>query len=300
MRVVKKLNEEKLLFFDIETAPVVKELELDTPLFDSWEYKVNKSGEMSNEEIIKSFSKEAGLYPEFAKIICIVVGKIQNKAISLVTLNDPEEDTLLKKFNSVVNRNSGDKLTGFQNIGFDTPFVFKRMIINGIKPHPSLDSSGLKPWEVDELDLSKYWQGTSFNRGSLINISVALGLPSPKDDISGADVGRVYWEGDLEKISKYCEKDVIATINVFKKMRLEDPLEVSTEVFRKKTLLEKLFGGAKYNKKEKEALEELLRGMNKNDRDNAFVILYSMVSGAKGKKTSMTKAHVNSLKRLFV
>ena len=49
MRVLKKLKQEKLLFFDIETAPVVKELKLDTQLFDSWAWKVNKNGDMTNE-----------------------------------------------------------------------------------------------------------------------------------------------------------------------------------------------------------------------------------------------------------
>jgi hypothetical protein len=98
MRTLKKLNEEKLLFFDIETAPVVKELELDTPLFDSWAYKKNKDGLMSNEEIIESYSKEAGLYPEFAKIVTIVAGKIVKGEIVLVTFDDEKEEDILNKF----------------------------------------------------------------------------------------------------------------------------------------------------------------------------------------------------------
>ena len=47
-------------------------------------------------------------------------------------------------------------------------------------------------------------------------------IPTPKDDISGADVARVYYEdNDLERIKIYCEKDVIALIQLFLKMRLE-------------------------------------------------------------------------------
>jgi len=139
MRELLKLNENKLLFFDIETAPVVKELKLDSPLFDSWAYKVNKTGEKTNDEIIKSYSAEAGLYPEFAKIVSIVVGKIVKGKIFLITLDDKEEKELLTKFNKVIGRNSTNKLCGFVNIGFDTPFVFKRMLINGIKPHDKID-----------------------------------------------------------------------------------------------------------------------------------------------------------------
>jgi len=55
MRALRDLKEENLLFFDIETAPLFKELKLDTPLFDSWEYKVNKSGDnKTNDQVIAS------------------------------------------------------------------------------------------------------------------------------------------------------------------------------------------------------------------------------------------------------
>ena len=44
-------------------------------------------------------------------------------------------------------------------------------------------------------------------------------IPSPKDDIDGSEVGRVYWKkNDLERITTYCEKDVIATTQVFLKL----------------------------------------------------------------------------------
>jgi uncharacterized protein YprB with RNaseH-like and TPR domain len=304
MRELKKLKEEKLIFFDIETAPVVKELDPDSQLYASWDYKVNKTGEMTQDEIIASYSREAGLYPEFAKVVSIVIGKIVKGKIVLVTLDDPDEINILNRFNDLVARNSADTLVGFVNIGFDTPFVFKRMLINSIEPHDKLDSSGLKPWEVEEVDLSKMWQATSFSRGSLINIATAFGLPSPKDDIAGADVGRVYWsEGakGLSRISKYCRKDVVTTINIFKKMRLEDPLELAspeddTEP-EQSPVLTALFDGADYGKKEKGALLDLLKSMTKEERTKTFVVLDSVTSTAKGKKTKLTKAHVRALKK---
>ena len=48
----------------------------------------------------------------------------------------------------------------------------------------------------------------------------SIGWGTPKDDISGADVARVYYEdGDLERIKVYCEKDVVALIQLFLKMQ---------------------------------------------------------------------------------
>jgi uncharacterized protein YprB with RNaseH-like and TPR domain len=306
MRELRKLKQEDLIFFDIETAPLVKELEVGSPLYDSWAYKVNKDGEATEQHIVESYSKEAGLYPEFAKVVSIVVGKIVDNKIVLGTLDYPEERAILEAFNSMIERNVKSKLAGFVNIGFDSPFVFKRMLINGIRPHDKLDSSGLKPWELEEIDLGILWKGTSFNRASLINIATAFGLPSPKDDISGADVGRVYWDEGaegLKRISKYCRKDVVTTINIFKKMRLEAPLVAASEDEPTDALpevvqgeLDRLFSGGGYTKEDKAKLVVMLKKLPAEDREKAYTVLDSMTSAAKGKKTKITKTHVKALK----
>ena len=302
MRVLKKLKQENLLFFDIETAPVIKELKLDTQLFDSWSWKVNKNGDLTNDEIIKSYSVRSGLYPEFAKIISIVVGKIVNGEILLITLDHESESELLESFNSLLERNINCNLVGFVSHSFDTPFVYKRMVINGIEPHDKVDSSGFKPWDIVDTDLALEWKGNSFERASLINVATAFGLPSPKDDIGGADVGRVYWaEGKegLARISEYCRKDVVTTINIFRKMRLEEALEVANtepEPVLELPLITKLFNGGKYGAAEKGELKKALDGMDEDSRERAFLVLDAMTSAAKGKKTKITKAHVKALR----
>lgn len=298
MRELKKYNEEELLFFDIETASVVPELEVDSPLYNSWDYKVNKDGEMSTIEVQQSYRDQAGLHPEFAKIISIVVGKIEGGKIVLKTFDAPLEKDLLNNFNNLVTRSHKRTLVGFVNIGFDSPFIFKRMLINGIEPHGKIDHSGLKPWEISELDLAILWKGSSFNRASLINVANVFGLPSPKDDISGKDVGRVYWEEGVDRISKYCRKDVITTINVFRKMCLREPLKLSNThpaEPTKTSLVLSLFGGAKYGVKEKKKVEALLGNMTKEEFDKAIVILKALSSTAKGKITKIKTAHIKEL-----
>lgn len=302
MRELIKLKEGSLLFYDIETAPLVKELEPNTPLYDSWEYKKSKDGVMEQDEVIKTYSEEAGLYPEFARIVCISVGKIIKGKITVFSFNDSDEKTLLEKFNKLLERNVKDTLVGFVNVGFDSPFVFKRMIINGIDFSDKIDSSGLKPWEVEEVDLAKVWQGTSFSRASLINIAVALGLPSPKEDISGKDVGTVYWEnpeGNIGRITEYCERDVVTTINVFRKMRLQEPLEVEVKPIESKPLsmLERLYEGGRFTSTDKEKLVEFLKDYPEEDQERALTVLGAIVSRAKGKKTKITKAHLTSIKK---
>jgi uncharacterized protein YprB with RNaseH-like and TPR domain len=306
MRALAKVKQEEVLFFDIETAPLVKELEVNSALYDSWKYKVDKTGDKTEKEVVESYSVEAGLYPEFAKVVSIVVGKIKGDKILLVTLDDEDEKVVLKRFNDLIGRNLKDTLAGFVNISFDSPFVFKRMIINGIAPNDKLDSSGLKPWEVEEIDLAILWKGNSFSRASLINVATSFGLPSPKDDISGADVGRVYWneEGGLARISAYCRKDVATTINIFRKMRLQEPLELLQSETKsiedeKSPILIELFNGGAYGKAEKEELLKVLGTFTPEERDMAYVVLDGMTSAAQGKKTKITKAHVKALKETF-
>ena len=53
-----------------------------------------------------------------------------------------------------------------------------------------------------------------------------LGFPTPKDDIDGSQVGRVFWEDDdLERIATYCEKDVLATAQLFFRYQRKPLLE---------------------------------------------------------------------------
>lgn len=305
MRSLKKLVQKDLLFFDIETAPVVKELELDTPLFDSWNYKVNKTGEMSNDEVIASYSQKAGLYPEFAKVVSVVVGKIVKGKIFLITIDNDSEVEILEEFNNILERNLKCKLVGFVSIAFDTPFLSKRMVLNGIEPHDKIDYSGLKPWDVKDIDLAMEWKGTSFERASLINVATAFGLPSPKSDISGADVGRVYWQEGrkgLDRISKYCGRDVVTTVNIFRRMIGQEPLELGTFTPKVETptpLIQKLFDGGKYGAAEKKELLEFLESQSESERAKTFIILDSATSTARGKKTKITKAHVRALKDSF-
>jgi len=54
---------------------------------------------------------------------------------------------------------------------------------------------------------------------SLALLCELFGIPTPKDDIDGSEVARVYYEeNDLERIKSYCEKDVTALIEVYKRL----------------------------------------------------------------------------------
>jgi hypothetical protein len=61
-------------------------------------------------------------------------------------------------------------------------------------------------------------------------LAAALGVPSPKDDIDGGQVGSVYWQhDDLERIARYCCKDVVTVANIllcFQQQPLLEPEQI--------------------------------------------------------------------------
>lgn len=293
MRVLKKLNLEDVLFIDIETSTVVPELQLDTPLFDSWKYKM-KGGD--NEEVIASYKKEAALYADFGRIVCISVGRLYKGDFVTTTFNDFDETEMLKKFFAVLDK--GDWiLCGHAVKSFDIPYIFQRSIINGLFPHELIDTSGLKPWEMTGIiDTKELWSAGGFNKSGLVNITTALGLPSPKTGITGAQVPAYFWEdpkGHIQEISEYCERDVVAVYDVMK--RFKNPEDKPIE---QPPLIKHLFDGGKYDEEHKNKLVGFISSLTETEQINTFVILESLTSTASGKRTKFTKAHVKELKQL--
>lgn len=312
MRILKELKITDLLFLDIETIRVEKDLLLDTPLFESWEYK--QSYEMkgaSNDELIAAYKDKAALYPEFARIVCITLGYAKGDKLVLKTYNNEDEAELLKEFTEDLykfsNRNKNTRLAGHYINYFDIPFIMKRSMVHQIEPHDLIDLSGLKPWEIFNIDTKPLWQGTSPNASSLINIAVALGLPSPKDDISGSQVGDVYYgeiEGGIERISKYCEKDVLTVANVIRKCRFEEPftpvssLSSEDNTVSDLPIVRQLFDGARYTAAHKKKLVAAIKELDDSEKEKAYKILGAVISKAKGTVTKFTTNDLKELKEL--
>lgn len=231
MKYLEQFNEQDLIFFDIETVRGQKELTKGTPMYDAWLYKARYSNEMlkkTGEEVTPEtyFNDKAALYAPFAKIVSIVAGRIVDFDLLSVKVYSGEEGQLLKSFNDDLTKivKTTTAFCGFNNIGFDQPFISKRMIVNGIKPHSILDTAHLKPWEVRVIDLSMLWKGNSFYQDSMNSIAMALGIPSPKIDIDGSEVSDAFYRGEIDRINKYCINDVLTTANIFRKFKNKPPV----------------------------------------------------------------------------
>ena len=220
---------ERILFLDIETVPATYQFEnLDQTTQELWDAKSKRM--QRDGSTAEDVYEKAGIFAEFGKIVCISVGFIKKKGhnveLRLKSFQNDDESALLTEFCRLLTSHfntDNDLLCAHNGKEFDFPYIARRLLINGLALPNALDIAGKKPWEVNHLDTMELWKfGDYKHYTSLSLLTHVFGIPTPKDDISGADVGRVYWEDeDLPRIAKYCEKDVKATAQLFLKYRGE-------------------------------------------------------------------------------
>ncbi len=234
---LKKINIEKVLFLDIETVPAVYNFsDLDEKTADLYASKTKffqKDG-LTAEDVYD----RAGVYAEFGKIVCISCGivqdKPQGKTIRMKSFSGDDEKELLLDFVKLLNQHYNTPyhiLCGHNAKEFDFPFLGRRMLINGIDLPSVLDIAGKKPWEINHLDTMELWKFGDYKHYTSMSLLCHIfNVPTPKDDISGADVARVYYEeNNLDRIVAYCQKDVVALIQLFLRFRNE-PLVATDDI----------------------------------------------------------------------
>lgn len=219
-----------LLFIDIETAPLCKDYadmsEAEQVLW--YEKKGRQKGDDETDETF--YFANAGVFAEFAKTICISVGWFMEdrdfSGLKIQSFSGHDEMKVLKEFVQFLSKtmasNKNKQLCGHNIKEFDIPFLCRRLLINSMDlPDYFEQLQAKKPWEAGLLDTMDLWKFGDFKSFiSLKLLAYSLGIPSPKDDISGKDVGRVYWlQQDLERIKIYCQKDVAAVAQIILKLK---------------------------------------------------------------------------------
>lgn len=227
MKALRSITLSDLLFIDIETVRLFNTFEdCPQPYKDSWLYKIRHTSELSDLDMSPEilWEKKAALYAEFAKVVCISIGVVKEGESDCIlkSFSGDSEQAILEAFTPVVNKQTTKRLLcGHAIKGFDIPFLMRRYIVNQLPIPEAFDIAHLKPWEVNVIDTLDLWKGTSWSSASLMSISVALGCPSPKQDMEGSDTSNVYYADGLDSIVKYCESDVTAVVNIVKKFKYE-------------------------------------------------------------------------------
>lgn len=224
-------NLKRILFVDIETATQYKEYEdIEDSMRPHWQKKVRRLVTAEEypsfeEEFAALYHDKGAIYAEFAKVICISVGYIlegeEGMTFKVKSFYDDEEHDSLKAFHDLLNNHYYDRFNQFvcgHNIKeFDIPFICRRSMVNNLELPNMLDIAGYKPWQVHHLlDTMEMWKfGDYKHYTSLDLLCSVLNVTTPKSDMDGSQVSDAYWDGRIEEITAYCQRDVIATAQVY-------------------------------------------------------------------------------------
>ena len=233
-----------VLFLDIETVSGEPEYgDLSESFQKLWKLKSRQilrkyDEEIENDEANALYSDKAGIFAEFGKIVCISVGIVvrdpETKQLNLrlKSFANDDESQLLQDFSKLVEQYYNDPnkhyFCGHNVREFDIPYICRRMVVNQLPLPRALNIAGKKPWETKHLlDTLELWKfGDYKHYTSLHLLTNVFGIPSPKDDIDGSEVGTVYWKDkDLDRIAEYCEKDVLAVVQLLLKYMRQSILE---------------------------------------------------------------------------
>ncbi len=238
------MNIKKIVFFDLETAceySSLKELEKNNnSLFQLWQKRADylrsrfeENKNLSDDEL---YLQKAALSPEFARIVCATFGRLEIKSdevlgetskLTLKSYKSQNEMEILKGAHDVFDKFKGFKFCGHNVKRFDVPMLCKRLIINGFSLPNELQVQNMKSWEVPFIDTAEQWSFGAWQESftSLDLLCTVLGVDSPKDKIEGSEVNTYFWQGRVDEIAEYCEKDVVATAQCYLKLNGQSRVE---------------------------------------------------------------------------
>lgn len=241
------MNHRQILFLDIETVPEFKTF-AEVPeagraaFLKRFSNKIEDNCGINAQQLVeeKVYQENASFLPEYSRIVTISMGVLYQKDNSkptnpdslrvntlMGTLDPASERDILTKFCQAISAASKvdetrprfDFLCAHNGKLFDFPFIVNRLIIHGMPIPRLLNTFFAKPWEVGLLDTGEIWNTTNKKTmKSLDMIAYALGLPSPKIEMKGADVAPAFWNQEYDRIKKYCAGDVVTLARAYMRM----------------------------------------------------------------------------------
>jgi len=223
-----------ILFLDLETVASHGAYEQLSPrmrqLWDKRAATIRKRGDYESFTTEELYYEQAGISAEFGRIVCIAFGAVyfneqDEPALKVSSLSGDNEREMLLAFKTLIERYNQEQLVLCAHNGkeFDFPFLCRRMLVNGIALPRSLQLSGKRPWEILHQDTMELWKFGDYKSYTSLDLLAAIfDIPGSKNEMSGDQVTRVYYEeNDLEKIGRYCREDVVVLAQLYLKMNLQ-------------------------------------------------------------------------------
>ena len=192
----------KYISLDIETVPFeITDEDIKTYLMD------------------KKISKERrSMDPNYSKIVVICV-KILGEDVKIFF--DDSEKKILEDFWNFLKENKAFVLVTHNGYKFDMPFVIVRSCVNNVDIPVFVNMNRWQMETSNHFDTMLFFsQYENFTNPNLEILAKLNGIEVPTQRLSGADVERIYKEGDLEKIKERCQQDVEILEKVFVKLCL--------------------------------------------------------------------------------
>ena len=149
-------------------------------------------------------------------IVCI--GLVETASGEEKALVDRDERKLLTYFWQWIEETKPERFVTFNGKSFDFPYINIRSAILEVPPSmllPTRRYTSHAHFDVREV-LAGY---DRHRRGNLDYFCAIFGIPSPKENLSGAAVGQAYREGRLDEIARYCLADCRATAALYERLR---------------------------------------------------------------------------------
>ena len=199
-----------------------------------WEKKAESNDEIDGS--FMSYCKKASIYPEFSQVVAVSM-KVEGWDI-VYDARDGEKE-MLEKINEVFKKNNR-RLGGFNIYGFAIPFLWKRMIINGIEPAKALCISELKPRDMKDyiVDVMQIWKQTSFTCSLDLLSSCLLGENLWIDGY-GEYVVSAMAQGNMNWCIHYCYQGMRCAERCFNEIMYHDQRKpIDTSMMEEDTIKE--------------------------------------------------------------
>jgi len=225
------MNYKNFFYFDLETVSFYDNFQTFTEkdergsnVFKDRCNRRKNTNESYNKIVQLAYEDNAALVPEYGKIVAIAFAYFEEGKLKLSskTIENDDEQSLIEWISRLFAKvdDLGFILSGHNIKGFDIPYLVKKLTMYGFKVPKCLNTLGKKPWEIKIMDTMDMWKGTSWENCFLDELTWALDIPSPKDEMSGSNVGHEYWQNNnIEGIGRYCKKDVKVLVDICEKIQ---------------------------------------------------------------------------------
>lgn len=280
--------EQKHLYWAFQSSQIENPQEEELKLFQNKYKKDFEKRELYEEDELQTkFRLNGWRNPLFSKVTSIILAFEHEDTLRVKYIQGAESDLLQNFVNLLKNKFQDYQLVHF-DAGIVLPYIGIRLQKNGFinPPNIGLKYQGYKPWDLKGLDIKQYFRGAGDYSYSLEEIGYILGIDT-KGIIAYEDEFTYFTSGDFETLNNSAVKKIEVLSKVHRKLfslpelttvitkekveniQEEKPTDWLKELYNanqftveiRDGLKQQIFGGKKPNKKEKEHLFTIIRGV---------------------------------------